>query len=197
MRINEPEGAEPGKQKQGRDQAPPIPIPDEEELAEPVDKLCELLSALEKKYNLFKELAEEKQEHLVENDLVALNEVVEKEEKVMKSIEELEDRRSELTDKLAEMTGEDEINVSTILEFISGSRRRRLANLQETLQSLLEDVSRLNDQNRQLLLDAMKFNEFSLKLMMQGAGEDGIYSADGDTVKKDEQQSRNIIDRRA
>lgn len=167
-----------------------------EELADLTDELCSILSALEKQYKLVYKLAENKQDAVVDNDIDELMKVVEKEEKLMEKIDSLEDKRQEITDRLSSLTGEEEFNLSTLCEYISGQQHDRVAELQERLQRLLEDLSWLNEQNRELLLEAMKFNEFSLKLLLKGTAEDQTYSPDSGE-KQNGTQVRNIIDHRA
>lgn len=167
------------------------------ELEQLADDLLEILAQQKKVYREIREVAEAKQETLVENEIEELSEIVSQEEELTGEINSLEDKRSDISERIAELLGKDEMNISLLRQYVSGERESSLAALQAELTELLEDVSRLNEQNRQLLLDAMKFNEFSLKLIMQGAEGDSTYSADGKTVKKNDQQARNIIDRQA
>lgn len=167
------------------------------ELEQLADDLLEILAQQKKVYREIREVAEAKQETLVENEIEELSEIVGREEELTGEINSLEDKRSDISERIAELLGKDEMNISLLRQYVSGERESSLAALQAELTELLEDVSRLNEQNRQLLLDAMKFNEFSLKLIMQGAEGDSTYSADGKTVKKNDQQARNIIDRQA
>ncbi|SDL67579.1 flagellar protein FlgN [Halarsenatibacter silvermanii] len=204
MDVQGPEPAKFSSEKEGQAQAGGQFGREENltELEPLVDKLCRILKEMADVHEKALKLAEEKKERLIENDIEGLSEVVEREEKVLQEIETLEKERGRLADKLAGLTGEDELNISALKEQVSGERRRRLKKLQNKLNPLLEELDRVNEQNRQLLLQAMKFNEVTFKLFLQGADEQGVYkkpeqegSAGDDGV--DKEQVRNIIDRRA
>ncbi len=199
------QGPEPGRfesEKQGRSGGQAGGRENESGLAPLVDDLCQILQELTDAHEKALQLAEEKQELLIENDIEGLSEVVEQEEKIMQRIEKLEEERSSLADELAELTGQEDLNISALREHVSGERQRRLEELQEELRPLLEELGRVNEQNRQLLLQAMKFNEVTLKLFLQGAEEQGVYQKpekndSAGEMNGDKEQVRNIIDRRA
>ena len=174
-------------------------------IAEQIDRLCEVLSALESRHRQLYQMAEEKQEALIAVEIDDLMEVVEREEELLEDINDLEARRQSLSDKLTGSIEEIEpgqFNLSALIEYLENESilsdlREKLAAQQDSLQNLLQDLERLNEQNRELLLEAMKFNEFSLKVLLQGATPNSTYQPDGSGREDNGGQSSSIIDRRA
>jgi len=174
-------------------------------IAEQIDRLCEVLSALESRHRQLYQMAEEKQEAIIAVEIDDLMEVVEREEELLEDINDLEARRQSLSDKLTGSIEEIEpgqFNLSALIEYLENESilsdlREKLAAQQDSLQNLLQDLERLNEQNRELLLEAMKFNEFSLKVLLQGATPNSTYQPDGSGREDNGGQSSSIIDRRA
>ncbi len=177
-------------------------------IAEQIDRLCEVLSALESRHRQLYQMAEEKQEAIVGSEIDELMDVVEREEQLMEEIDDLEARRRTVSQKLTHKIDGIEpgdFNLSALIEYMENMEnesmlsglRERLASQQESLQKLLRDLERLNEQNRELLLEAMKFNEFSLKVLLQGAEPESTYQPDGSGREDNGGQSSSIIDRRA
>ncbi len=172
----------------------------QQELNQRVDELTDILTRQKSFYENFLELARSKKEALIANNLEELSDIVAGEDELTQKIETLEAERKSISERISQLLGKEEINISLLLDYIEGERSEQLAAVQEEMQDLLDELSRQNEQNRQLLLQAMKLNEISLKMFLQGTDKDKFYQApDGQQAgqKEESKQINNIIDRRA
>jgi len=165
-------------------------------IKEPADKLYQILSEEYQVYGELKELANQKQEALIENELEELAEIVEAETELMDNVDKLEAARLELLEAIAGNLdiSVDDLNFNELLSELSESRQAEYSELRDKLLELIEDLNALNEGNRQLLMEALKFNEFSMKAVI-GSEDQQTYKNPGKTGKNN--KSNRIINRQA
>jgi|GEM_PF-4993014 len=193
---------------------------EQEEVKQLTEKLQQTLKAEASLYQNFARVAKKKQQTLIDNEITELAEIVEQETEILDRLDKLEenrglviyhlqqllfqetssnDKKAEGEEAASERTEEETISLSFLISSFEAwnwsERAAGLADLQEQLLNVIGEVERINEQNRQLLLDALKFNEFSLKAILQVEGNRGTYGSDGE--KKSNHTRQNILDQRA
>ncbi|PUU87744.1 flagellar protein FlgN [Halanaerobium sp.] len=151
----------------------------------------ELLSILEEEKALYQklfEIAEAKNEALVNNDTDRLMEIVENDREVIADIEKKDKERN---DKIQEIKAEFEIELekdsySNLIEKLSQGWGEKLNPIREELIELTDDFHSLNEQNQKLLEQAIELNQISFETIVKSIKEqDTTYSKDA-KVKKEQ-----------
>lgn len=165
-------------------------------IKEPAEKLYKILSEEYRVYEELQKLGNKKQEALIENELEELAEIVEAETELMDNVDNLEAARLELLEAIATDLDEpvNELSFNELLSELPAAKQAEFSELREKLLELIEELNALNESNRQLLMEALKFNEFSMKAVI-GADNKQTYSSPGKSNKKD--KSNRIINRQA
>jgi flagellar biosynthesis/type III secretory pathway chaperone len=156
------------------------------------DKLKEeLLNILKEEKELYQklfEIAEAKNEALVNNDTDKLVETVENDREV---ISEIEAKDQERNDKIQEIKAEFEIELekdsySNLIKKLPGEWGEALNSIREELIELTDEFHNLNEQNQLLLTQALELNQLSFETIMENIKkEDTTYSKDA-KVKKEQ-----------
>ncbi len=167
-----------------------------EKIKMPAEKLYEILEEEYQVYQELQKLGNKKQEALIENELEELAEIVEAETELMDNVDNLEEARLQLLEAFAGKIGEsaDELSFSQLLPELPASRQDEFSELRENLLELIEELNALNESNRQLLMEALKFNEFSMKAVI-GSENQQTYKNPGKSGKNN--KSNRIINRQA
>lgn len=156
------------------------------------DKLKkELLNILKEEKELYQklfEIAEVKNEALVNNDTDKLVETVTDDREV---ISEIEAKDQERNDKIQEIKAEFEIELakdsySNLIEKLPAEWGEALNSIREELIELTDEFHSLNEQNQMLLTQALELNQISFETIMENIKkEDTTYSKDA-KVKKEQ-----------
>jgi len=156
------------------------------------DKLKkELLNILKEEKELYQklfEIAEAKNEALVNNDTDKLVETVENDREVISEIEAKDQQRN---DKIQEIKAEFKIELekdsySNLIKKLPGEWGEALNPIREELIELTDEFHNLNEQNQLLLTQALELNQLSFETIMENIKkEDTTYSKDA-KVKKEQ-----------
>ena len=156
------------------------------------DKLKEeLLNILKEEKELYQklfEIAEAKNEALLNNDTDKLVETVENDREVISNIEAKDQQRN---DKIQEIKAEFEIELekdsySNLIKELPGDWKEALNPIREELIELTDEFHSLNEQNQMLLKQALELNQLSFETIMENIKkEDTTYSKDA-KVKKEQ-----------
>jgi flagellar biosynthesis/type III secretory pathway chaperone len=156
------------------------------------DKLKkELLNILKEEKELYQklfEIAEAKNEALVNNDTDKLVETVENDREVISEIEAKDQQRN---DKIQEIKAEFKIELekdsySNLIKKLPGEWGEALNSIREELIELTDEFHNLNEQNQLLLTQALELNQLSFETIMENIKkEDTTYSKDA-KVKKEQ-----------
>ncbi|MFW5985577.1 MAG: flagellar protein FlgN [Halanaerobiaceae bacterium] len=161
-----------------------------------LDNLYAVLKTEYEYYQKLNDFASEKKEAIIENDVEKLTEIIEKEKDIIAEINQLEDKRDNL---LAEFNSKvdldtEQLNYSQLVENISQKWETRLGELREKLLNIIDELHQKNEENKSLINEAIKLNNFSFKMMTR------LLNPDSNTYNPDdkgEDSSNHIMDRRA
>lgn len=133
------------------------------------EDLIQLLKAEYRHYLQLKELADQKKEAIVDNNVDSLSDLIKKEENIIGELQDMEEDRTAL---IVDMAGQNEIDTedfhfSNIIETSPEDLQEDLIDIREKLLVVIDDLHEQNQQNRMLLEEAMKLNKFSLNVMMK------------------------------
>ena len=164
------------------------------------DYIQDLCKILNKQYNIYKKLAElasEKEKTLLNNDAQKLSEIIKKEKTHLEDLEKYEDKRKDIIEQIAQKQSFDYDNLSfeNLLSTLNNNQKNKLKTIRDKLLDIIKKLEEKNDTNRHLLEQALKLNNFSLKMFQQAMQpEQKTYNRPGE---KNDDNGRNIIDRKA
>lgn len=117
-----------------------------------------LQSLLEEEKNLYGdlvELAREKQQQIIANDLPTLSDTVAREEDLLQEIFQKEKKRKELLEAL----GGGDVTFATLCQRVNDNLALELQGLRTELLHLLEELWEINATNSRLINDTLEFNK--------------------------------------
>ncbi|GAW27660.1 flagellar protein FlgN [Carboxydocella sp. ULO1] len=131
-----------------------------------LQELTQVLAGQRDVYGRLLSLAREKQEALVRGDLPVIEQIVAQEEQLVVQVGKLEEARNQLVEALATELGlEDrQLTISKLLELGAGDTSR-LQGIAVELTHVLEDLGKVNEQNKQLLQQSLKYLDFTVNLL--------------------------------
>jgi len=133
--------------------------------------LSELTEILKKESFLYEKLlktAEKKKETLIENEIENLFDHVETDQELIEQINKLENRRLEIMDNLDDKLEikSEELSYQEFANNIPEKWKNELNPIREKLVNTLEEFHVLNEENKKLIEEAVKFNKFSIDLIV-------------------------------
>lgn len=161
-------------------------------MASLMENLIDVLRKESNEYEGLLELSQRKTAIIVSNDLKELEKIMDEEQELVSRISNLEKKREEVSADIANVLNRDVKTLKlTDLITILASRpqeRKALEEVHDSLQISVRGLQRINEQNMELLKNAMEMVEFDMHLLqaMKAAPETanynrGAYSA-GDTM---------------
>lgn len=131
----------------------------------------DLISTLEDENEVYKELmvlSESKTTVIVKGNLEELQRITEKEQQFVEVLVKLEKKRTEVVRDIALVLGKDEdsMTIRNIAGLLKGQEKeqKRLSEIHDKLKMTLDNVSRINDINKNLIETSMEMAEFDLNL---------------------------------
>lgn len=163
-----------------------------------IDKLIGILNQEYDYYQDLRELAADKKEMIIENEVEQLSEIIEEDEDIVKQLEQLEEERNQLISELGAdyEIGKKQITFQDLQEHLPADKKQQLEDIRGQLLTVIEELDRKNDENRQLLEEAIKLNNFSFEMMsrvLEPESQTYNNKSEGDNPDK----SNHIINRRA
>ncbi|SEN64545.1 flagellar protein FlgN [Paenibacillus sp. OV219] len=141
-----------------------------------------IIATLEQQADVYSQLltlAKEKTPYLVHNQVEQLNAAIQKERKLVKIAEDLEQQRMRLCGQYFTNLGLLRYKGGKISEMIrtvtSHQDKKLLTDLHTTLTSLLEDLQVTSKLNQQLIEQSLKFIDYSIDLMVDDPNSDVVY----------------------
>lgn len=165
------------------------------------DLISRLVTILKKEYRYYQrlnKLALGKKDSIIDNDVDKLSQLVKEDDRIITDLEELEKERILIMDKLAELYKLDpgNINYSQLIKLIPESWQEELVSLREDLLIIIDELHDRNQQNKVLIEEAIKINNFSLNVLMKALEPDNqTYGKNSNSPDKD--KITHLIDRRA
>ncbi len=147
-------------------------------MASLIDELIDVLDQEEKEYQDLILLSREKTPVIVKGDLDKLQKITEAEQYVVGKITKLEKKRVEVTKDIAIVLGKDEdsIKVKEIADLLQSQPevQEKLLEVYERLKVTMQQITTVNDINKDLIKESLEFIEFNLNLVRGVYQEPGI-----------------------
>ena len=161
-------------------------------MASLMENLLEVLDQESTEYEGLVELSQKKTPLIVSGDLESLQKITDDEQIIVSRLHNLEKKREEVTADIANVLNRDveTLKLINLIDMLSGrpEEQARLAEVHDRLRNAVHALQRTNEQNKELLNNALEVVEFEMNLVqaMKAAPETanytkGAYNA-GDTM---------------
>jgi flagellar biosynthesis/type III secretory pathway chaperone len=156
-----------------------------------MSNLTEILKELVMLHNTLLEVAKKKQQVLISAEINPLLSILAEESKLLKKIKEVDQKRI--------TTLGEEAYKSSLSELIQnqpdGEEKKEWIEIHKHLQSLFEEIGRLNEANQQLIEQSLAFTQYMMEQMLPVSDGAGIYSATANT--KEIKNNTRLFDTKA
>lgn len=150
-------------------------------MASLMENLLLVLEEQELKYEELLALSMKKTPVIIQGDITRLQEITEEEQIVVSKLNQLDKKREEFMFDIANVINKDvkTLKLKYLIEMLSGQpkEQERLAVVTDKLNSITKQMKRVNEQNSELLTDALDMVEYDLNLLrsMKAAPETANY----------------------
>lgn len=161
-------------------------------MASLMENLLEVLDQESAEYEGLLELSLKKTPFIVSGDLENLQKITDDEQILVSRLYNLEKKRLEVTADIANVLNRDveALKLANLIEMMAGrpAEQARLAETHDRLQRVVRNLQRTNEQNRELLDNALEIVEFEMNMVqaMRAAPETANYTKSaysaGDTM---------------
>lgn len=138
-------------------------------MASLMENLIDILNQEGTEYEELLVLSQKKTPVIVRGDLEELQEITDDEQNLASRIAHLEKTRVEITADIANVLNKDvnSLKLRSLIEMLDGrpEEQVRLTQAHDRLQSVVRGLMRTNEQNKELLANAMEMVEFELTLL--------------------------------
>jgi len=150
-----------------------------------LNPLYETMETLLEQHERMLELSEQKKQAIIRNEVNRLTEITTKESRLLKQVITAEESRVSAAKAFLLEKGiqpsEENLKLSHIIQYVTSFEdKRKLSSLRKKLLELVERLKLVNEQNTILIQQAIKFNDFSLDLLM-GDDQEVTYRRPTDT----------------
>ena len=157
-------------------------------MASLMEELIDTLNAEEALYGELIPIEEEKTRAIISNDLEALQDITVREHELVDRTSALENKREQVAIDIATVLGKDPKTVT--LEQIAGALKnqpvdqKKLREVHDRLRKTVSRLQQLNDQNKELLKEAMDMVEYNMNVIRSTRMSSGSsnYSSDASEV---------------
>jgi len=133
-----------------------------------LEELTEILKEENELYEKLLDIAEDKKETLINNNIESLFNLVENDRDYIEQVSELEERRLTLMNDIKENFAiEDDLSYMGFVEQLPDHWGEKLNPIRNKLLETLEEFHILNEENKKLIEEAVKFNKFSIDLIIE------------------------------
>lgn len=160
-----------------------------------LNELIRVLSVEKDLYSQLAELAHAKQKVIISNDVETLAEYLKEEQELIDNIEDVErDRRNAVIGLCNSLDiSEKELSFSKLREYLDASSKAKLDQFKTSLLRILEELHNTNETNRMLIEEAMRINDFTVRVLTQATAPiNPTYSKVGSNDNK----PRHLIDKK-
>ncbi len=138
-------------------------------MASLMENLIDVLNQEGIEYEELLALSQKKTPVIVRGDLEELQEITDDEQNLAGRITHLEKKRVEITTDIANVLNKDvdQMKLRNLIDMLDGraAEQARLAEAHDRLQRVVRELKRTNEQNKELLANAMDMVEFELTLL--------------------------------
>ncbi len=137
-------------------------------MASLMDDLVQVLESENEQYQKLAGLSKEKKQVIIKADVPSLEKIVDLEQDVASTIQNLDNRRKKVMHDMSVVLNkpEEDFTVNTVIEMLGSQpeEQKRLENVKNQLKATLDEVRKINEQNQILLRQALDMVEFDLTL---------------------------------
>lgn len=161
-------------------------------MASLMENLLEVLDQESAEYEGLVELSQKKTPIIVSGDLENLQKITDDEQTIVSRLHNLEKKREEVTADIANVLNRDveTLKLANLIEMLNGrpEEQAKLAEVHDRLRNAVHALQRTNEQNKELLTNALEMVEFEMNLVqaMKAAPETANYTRSaysaGDTM---------------
>lgn len=151
-------------------------------MASLMENLISILETETSEYEILVGLSTKKTPIIIKGDLDALQQITDEEQIVVGRIQHLEKQREEVIGDIANVINKDvtELKLVNLIEMLRDrpEESEKLASVHDKLKDVLGRMVRVNEQNRELLTNAMEMVEFDMNILqsMKAAPETANYT---------------------
>ena len=151
-------------------------------MASLMENLIEVLGRECDEYEGLLALSQKKTQVIAGGNLDELQKITDDEQNLVSRVNNLDKKRVEITRDIANVLNKDveTMKLSNLIQMLAGRsvEQAKLAEVHDRLQAAVRELQRVNDQNRELLVDALEMVEFEMNLLqsMKAAPETANYT---------------------
>lgn len=138
-------------------------------MASLMENLITLLQEECKEYEKLLDLSMKKTPVIVAGDLDSLQQITDDEQIIVAKINHLDNQRQQVTKDIANVLNKDvnQLKLSHIIEMMAQrpKEQKQLAMAHDELKNVIEQMTRVNEQNRELIKHSLEMVEFDLNLI--------------------------------
>jgi len=143
-----------------------------------LDQLINIMGEQSERYEELLGLAKEKRDIIILNDIENLQKVTHLENLVISQSQKLERKRITVVSDIALVLNqkEDDLTLSKLIELMEGQEGQdKLIELKEKFKVVIEDLKEHNDQNTQLVQNALDYLDFNSNLIRGAMSNHSLY----------------------
>ena len=138
-------------------------------MASLMENLLDVLDRECKEYNILLELSRKKTPVIVAGDIAQLEKITDEEQDVVNRINLLDKKRVEVTTDIANVMNKDvnQLKLVNLIQMLEArpQESQRLSQIHDSLKTVTANMQRVNEQNRELLKNALEMVEFDMNLL--------------------------------
>ena len=138
-------------------------------MASLIEELITVLQSEDEIYQKLIPIEEKKTQTIIKNDLQALQEITEQEQRVVEQINALERKGQEVIINMATVTNRkpETLNIKAIVELLKKQPKehKELCSVHDSLKKNLKRLVQVNDQNKYLIEQSLEMIEFNMNLI--------------------------------
>jgi len=137
-------------------------------MASLMENIIRILNEENDEYTTLAALSTEKTPIIIKGDLDALNAITGKEQEVVARIQKLEKERIQATEDIANVTNRstEELKLADLIAMMKGRpEQKALEEVHDKLKITMANMTRVNEQNRELLKNSLEMVQFEMNLL--------------------------------
>ena len=138
-------------------------------MASLMENLIDVLGRESTEYEALLQLSQRKTPIIASGDLTELQKITDEEQELVSRIHNLDKQRAEVTADIADVLNRDveKLKLSDLITMLSArpTEQRALADSHDRLQAAVRGLKRVNEQNSELLKNALEMVEFEMNLL--------------------------------
>ncbi|MCK5129297.1 MAG: flagellar protein FlgN [Clostridiales bacterium] len=162
------------------------------------NEFLDILNAEKAVHEELLSLSIQKKEVLIKNDIKVLDDIVSQEKALYEKVKSFEANRESIVAKIAIKlnVANDEVTLDKIIENTTGTIKKQMLSIKKEINTVIGELSQLNDINKDLLKTHINYTIFSLDIMTQSGVAGETYDNSG-YMKEDKKTRIGLIDQEA